>query len=84
MALSPRSGSIVLPFLLVLFVGYNLFLYLGIPIFKGRPKTIHFQPMVDKIKINLAAWKASLLTFASRLKLLKSVVYKMLIHSITI
>lgn len=40
--------------------------------------------MVDKIKIKQAAWKASLLTFAGRLKLLKSEVYGMLINSITI
>ncbi|KAI5415123.1 hypothetical protein KIW84_040542 [Lathyrus oleraceus] len=40
--------------------------------------------MVDKIKIKQAAWKVSLLNFAGRLQLLKSVVYGMLINSITI
>lgn len=29
--------------------------YLGVPIFKGRPKVIHFLPIVDKVRCKLAA-----------------------------
>jgi len=68
--------------------GFNIgtlpFIYLGVPIFKGKPKSCYFQPIVDKIKVKLASWKASLLTFAGRIQLVKSVVHNMLIYSITI
>jgi hypothetical protein len=60
------------------------FIYLGVPIFKGKPKTAYFQPLVDKIKIKLASWKASLLSYAGRCQLIKSVVQSMMIYSITI
>jgi len=39
-------------------VGYLPFTYLGAPIFKGKPKCIHFQPIADKVKAKLAKWKA--------------------------
>jgi hypothetical protein len=60
------------------------FLYLGVPIFEGKPKSYYFQPIIYRIKVKLASWKASLLTFASRIQLVKSVVHSMLIYSITI
>ena len=40
--------------------------------------------MVDKIKAKLASWKASLLSIAGRVQLVKSVVYSMLTYSISI
>jgi hypothetical protein len=70
------------------FLGFSIgalpFVYLGVPIFKGSPKVAYFQPMADKIKAKLAAWKASLLSVAGRIELVKSVVQSMLIHSITV
>ncbi|KAK2411057.1 hypothetical protein QL285_046381 [Trifolium repens] len=42
------------------------FNYLGVPIFKGRPKASYFYPISDKIKNRLSAWKASLLSIAGR------------------
>ncbi|KAI5432647.1 hypothetical protein KIW84_020085 [Lathyrus oleraceus] len=45
-------------------VGQLPFTYLGVPIFKGRPKVAYFLPTVDKVKCKLAAWKASLLSIA--------------------
>jgi hypothetical protein len=57
---------------------------LGVPIFKGKPKAIYFQPLVDKIKIKLASWKASLLSYPGRCKVIKSVVQSMMIYSISI
>jgi len=53
-------------------------------IFKGKPKKIHFQPIADKIKLKLSAWKASLLSMAGRVQLVKSVIQGMLIHTISI
>jgi len=47
-------------------IGFMPFTYLGGPIFKGRPKCIYFQPIADKVKLKLAAWKASLLSITSR------------------
>jgi hypothetical protein len=41
-------------------VGSFPFNYLGVPIFKGRPKANYFFPIADKIKTKLSAWKASL------------------------
>lgn len=44
-------------------IGFNKgslpFNYLGVPIFKEKPKRIHLQPIADKIKSKLSAWKAS-------------------------
>ncbi|MCH79772.1 RNA-directed DNA polymerase (Reverse transcriptase) [Trifolium medium] len=42
------------------------FLYLGVPIFKGKPKIPYFQPYVDKIRSKHSAWKASLRSIAGR------------------
>jgi len=69
-------------------IGFNKgslpFLYFGVPIFKGKPKSIHLQPIADKIKSKLCAWKASLLSIAGRVQLVKSVIQSMLIHSISV
>ncbi|GAU40289.1 hypothetical protein TSUD_362690 [Trifolium subterraneum] len=58
-------------------VGTLPFIYLGVPIFKGKPKSIHFAPLLDKIKLKLAKWKASLLSYVGRVQLLKSVIQKL-------
>jgi ribonuclease HI len=60
------------------------FNYLGVPIFKGKPKASHLQPIADKIKLKLSAWKASLLSIAGRVQLIKSVVQSMLTYSISL
>jgi len=65
-------------------VGSLPFTYLGAPIFKGRPKCIYFQPIADKVKLKLAAWKASLLSIAGRVQLVKYVIQGMLIHTMSI
>jgi hypothetical protein len=57
---------------------------LGAPIFKGKPKNIYFQNIADKIKSKLSAWKASLLSIAGRVQLVKAFIQGMLIHTITI
>jgi mannosylglycoprotein endo-beta-mannosidase len=60
------------------------FNYLGVPIFKGRPKVVHLQPIADKVKLKLAAWKASLLSIAGRVQLVRSVIQSMLTYSISL
>ncbi|MCI10142.1 RNA-directed DNA polymerase (Reverse transcriptase), partial [Trifolium medium] len=69
-------------------IGFNIgslpFTYLGVPIFKGRPKARYFIPIADKIKSKLSAWKASLLSIAGRAQLVKSVIQSMLVYSISI
>jgi hypothetical protein len=57
---------------------------LGVPIFKGKPRVIHLQPIADRVKLKLSAWKASLLSIAGRVQLVRSVVQSMLIYSISI
>jgi hypothetical protein len=65
-------------------IGTIPFNYLGVPIFKGKPKVCHLQPLADKIKLKLASWKASLLTMAGRVQLVKAVIQSMMIYSITL
>lgn len=57
------------------------FTYLGIPIFKGKPKKQHLMPTADRIKSKLASWKSSLLSMAGRVQMVKSVIHSMLNHS---
>lgn len=45
-----------------------------VTIFKGRPKAIYFQLVVDKIKKKFAAWKVSMLSIAGRIQLLRYVI----------
>lgn len=69
-------------------LGFNVgtlpFTYLGAPIFKGKPKVVHFQPIADKVKNKLGTWKAALLSIAGRVQLVKSVIQSMLLHTMTI
>jgi hypothetical protein len=65
-------------------IGSLPFNYLGIPIFRGKPKVCWLQPIADKIHAKLSAWKASLLYMAGRVQLVRSVIQSMLIYSITI
>ncbi|GAU26607.1 hypothetical protein TSUD_102140 [Trifolium subterraneum] len=60
---------------LVFGIGSLPFLYLGVPIFRGKPKSRHLSPIADKVKLKLSAWKASLLSIAGRVQLVKSVIY---------
>jgi hypothetical protein len=79
---NPRLSQIVN--LLGFSLGTLPFTYLGAPIFKGKSKSIYFQPIADRIRSKLANWKASLLSIAGRVQLVKSVVQSMLIHTMSI
>jgi hypothetical protein len=67
-------------------IGFNVgsfpFNYLGVPIFKGKPKARFFYPIADKIKNKLSAWKASLFSITGRVQLVKSVIQSMTIYNI--
>jgi hypothetical protein len=65
-------------------VGSLPFTYLGVPIFRGKPKASYLQPIANKIKIKLANWKASLLSMAGRVQLVKAVIQSMLIHCLSV
>jgi hypothetical protein len=82
-SITPRRLSIIVQ-LLNFNIGPFPFIYLGVPIFKGKPKVCHLQPVADKIKLKLSAWKASLLSIAGRVQLVKSVIQSMMIYSISV
>jgi len=65
-------------------IGSIPFNYLGVPIFNGKPKVCHLQSIIDKIKLKLSNWKASLLSMAGRVQLVRSVVQSMLSYNISI
>src|SRR3954466_11997440 len=50
-------------------IAYPPFLYLGVPIFVGKPKASYFLPLAGKIKQKLATWKANLLSMDGRVLL---------------
>jgi hypothetical protein len=53
------------------------FNYLGCPIFVGKPKTIHFKAITDKIKMKMASWKGVLLSIMGRVQLVRSIIHGM-------
>lgn len=55
-------------------IGSAHFVYLGVSIFKGKPKAVFFCPIADKVINKLASWKCSLLRFFGRVELVKSVI----------
>ena len=55
--------------------------YMGVPLFRGKPKTCHLREIADKIKCRLTSWTGKSLSIAGRLTLIKSVVASSFIHS---
>ncbi|CAI8585506.1 unnamed protein product [Vicia faba] len=82
-----RSMAVVRHGFLASRIGFKMehlpFSYLGVPIFKGRPKAIYLQPVADKIKVKLEAWKAILLSIAGIIQLVNCHSY-MLLYSFRI
>jgi hypothetical protein len=77
----PFSRLVMISNLLGFNEGTTPFIYLGYPIFVGKPKSIHFRSIADKIKVKLASWKGSLLSIMGRVQLVKSVIHGMLVYS---
>ena len=67
-------------------VGTLPFYYLGVPIFKGKPKKIHLHPIADKVEKTkkLSTWKAFLLSIDGRAQLVKDFVQEMMMYSMQI
>lgn len=76
-----NSRSNIISSILGFSVGHLPLNYLGVPIFKGKPKKHHLQPIVDKILVKLAAWKGSLLSIMGRVQLIKSIIHGMDLYS---
>lgn len=51
----------------------DLGVYLGVPLYPGRPKSLHFQYVLDKVQHRLSGWQKRLLSRAARLVLNKAV-----------
>lgn len=57
------------------------FIYLGVPIFQGKPKSSYLKPIVDRIKTKLASWKGVMLSIMGRIQLVKSIIHGILVYS---
>lgn len=53
--------------------GHLPFQYLGNHLFKGRRKSLYFQPLIDKINSMLSGWQGKLLSPGGRIILLRHV-----------
>lgn len=64
-------------------MGFMSFMYLGVPVFRGTPKKIYFQALVDKTKCKLAFWKDVLLSNVGKTQIIQYVIHNMMVYSIT-
>ncbi|XP_019455048.1 PREDICTED: uncharacterized protein LOC109356167 [Lupinus angustifolius] len=62
-------------------VGCLPFNYLGVPLFKGKPKNIHLQQIADRITSKLATWKGSFLSIMGRVELVRPIIQSMIVYS---
>lgn len=58
--------------------------YLGVHLFKGKPKLCHFGGIVDKIKAKLQSWEGRFLSIAGQMVFVKLIVHPMMLHSMMI
>ncbi|XP_060190777.1 uncharacterized protein LOC132620077 [Lycium barbarum] len=56
------------------------FTYLGVPIYYGRRRNIHYKEIIEKIQNRLSSWTGKLLSIEGRTKLIKHVLQSMPIH----
>ncbi|KAK2638786.1 hypothetical protein Ddye_026581 [Dipteronia dyeriana] len=65
-------------------IGRLPFSYLGVPLFRGKPKKSVLQPIADKILSKFANWKEKALSLAGRTTLIKLVITGSFVHSFMI
>ncbi|KAK2665839.1 hypothetical protein Ddye_004413 [Dipteronia dyeriana] len=65
-------------------IGRLPFSYLGVPLFRGKPKKSVLQSIADKIMSKFANWKGNTLSLACRATLIKSVITESFVHSFMI
>lgn len=51
------------------------------PLFKGKPRRVHLQPIADKIKNKLAGWKGSMLSIMGRVRLVRAIIFGMISYN---
>ena len=52
---------------------WEAFKYLGVPIFKSKPKDSHWNLLIDKLKNKINSWGTSWLNLAGKVVLIKAV-----------
>ena len=75
------NRSLQISALLGIPVGRAPFTYLGVPIFRGKPRRVHLQGLADRAKAKMAGWVGKLIYMAGRVQLIRSVVQPLLLHS---
>jgi ribonuclease HI len=65
-------------------IGQLPFSYLGVPLFRGKPRKAVLQPIADKILSKFAKWKGKSLSLAGRATLIRSVITGSFVHSFMI
>ena len=60
------------------------FTYLGVPLFRGAPRTRHLQALADTILARFAKWAGTSLSMAGRICLVQSVIHGSFVHSMMI
>jgi len=56
------------------------FSYLGLPLFKGKPKAIRLKTIIDNIIAKMGTWKGRLLSIMGRVQLVNVVISNMLVY----
>ena len=54
-------------------VSWDSFKYLGVPIVKIKPKSLDWNPIVEKIKKKISGWGTAWLNLAGKVVLIKAV-----------
>ena len=79
-----RARAVSIRHILGIREGSLPFMYLGVPVFQGRPRMRYFQSIADKVRNKLSSWKGRLLSQAARGQLISSVIQGILVYSFQI
>jgi hypothetical protein len=59
---------------------WDAFKYLGVPIFKSKPKASHWTPLIDKLKNRINSWGENWINLAGKVVLIKAVLASIMIY----